>query len=83
MVSILGSVIERPDSPMTIGVYGDWSAGKSSVLDTTEEGWQVQTVAPNRICLQCIGAYDPHEVSLEKDGLLDDPTYIIGLPKEQ
>jgi predicted KAP-like P-loop ATPase len=29
---------ERPDSPVTIGVHGDWGAGKSSVLEMIEEG---------------------------------------------
>jgi molybdopterin-synthase adenylyltransferase len=45
--------------------------------------WQVQTVTPNRICLHCLRAYDAHEVALEKDGLLEDPSYIKGLPKEE
>lgn len=41
--------------------------------------WQVQTVGPGRACLNCLGAYDENSVSLDKDGLLDDPTYIAGL----
>ncbi|MEO9146285.1 MAG: Qat anti-phage system ATPase QatA [Ginsengibacter sp.] len=28
---------ERPDTPVTIGVHGDWGAGKSSVLEMIEE----------------------------------------------
>src|SRR5579863_8128350 len=27
---------QRPDQPMTIGVHGDWGAGKSSVLEMIE-----------------------------------------------
>ena len=27
---------ERPDHPVTIGVHGDWGAGKSSVLEMIE-----------------------------------------------
>jgi hypothetical protein len=29
---------ERPDRPVTIGVHGDWGAGKSSVLEMIEAG---------------------------------------------
>ena len=41
--------------------------------------WQVQTVAPGRACLRCVGAYDENAVSLDQAGLLDDPTYLAGL----
>lgn len=44
--------------------------------------WQVQTVTPNRPCLECLNAYDPYQVALEKDGLLEDPSYLKGLPLE-
>lgn len=27
---------ERPDQPVTVGVHGDWGAGKSSVLEMIE-----------------------------------------------
>lgn len=41
--------------------------------------WQVQTVAPGRACLRCLGAYDENAVSLDQAGLLDDPSYMAGL----
>ena len=41
--------------------------------------WQVQTVAPGRACLRCLGAYDADAVSLDQAGLLDDPSYLAGL----
>jgi molybdopterin/thiamine biosynthesis adenylyltransferase len=44
--------------------------------------WQLQTVAPGRPCLECLGAYSVTDVNLEENGLLDDPSYIKGLPAE-
>ncbi|MDL2344685.1 ThiF family adenylyltransferase [Deinococcus sp. MIMF12] len=44
--------------------------------------WQVQTVGPERPCLACLQAYDPALAELDARGLLDDPTYIEGLPQD-
>ncbi len=33
---------EKPDHPVTIGVHGDWGAGKSSVLEMIEAGFSGQ-----------------------------------------
>jgi ThiF family protein len=43
--------------------------------------WQVQIASPERICLSCLGSYLPADVSTEREGKLDDPTYLAGLPK--
>lgn len=43
--------------------------------------WQLQTVAPGRPCLQCLGTYNSNDVALEESGKLDDPSYMKGLPK--
>lgn len=37
VTTIIGLLRERPDRPVTIGVHGDWGAGKSSVLEMIEE----------------------------------------------
>lgn len=36
--TIVKLLLERPDRPVTIGVHGDWGAGKSSVLEMIEAG---------------------------------------------
>lgn len=41
--------------------------------------WQVQTVGPERPCLECVRSYDPGEADMDAKGLLDDPTYLEGL----
>jgi len=42
--------------------------------------WQAQVVGPERPCLQCLKVFNPSDVGTEKAGLLDDPTYLEGLP---
>lgn len=37
--TIIGLLREKPEHPVTIGVHGDWGAGKSSVLEMIEAGF--------------------------------------------
>lgn len=59
------------------GIEVRFKQGKFSGVD-----WQLQTVAPERPCLECLGAFDPAEVETERAGKLDDPSYLKGLSPE-
>lgn len=37
--TIIGLLSAKPDQPVTIGVHGDWGAGKSSILEMIEAGF--------------------------------------------
>ncbi len=38
--TIIKLLQDRPDEPVTVGVHGDWGAGKSSVLEMIEDGFE-------------------------------------------
>lgn len=54
-------------------------------VDTTRDGslgqaaWSVVQAGPGRRCLRCDGQYTTSDVVLERDGSLDDPSYIASM----
>jgi molybdopterin/thiamine biosynthesis adenylyltransferase len=59
------------------GIDVRFKRGECSGVD-----WQLQTVAPGRPCLECLGAFTTGDVSTEIEGKLDDPSYLRGLPAD-
>lgn len=50
--TIIKLLRDRPDQPVTVGVHGDWGAGKSSVLEMIESGFASESKV---LCLKFNG----------------------------
>lgn len=50
--TIIKLLRDRPDKPVTVGVHGDWGAGKSSVLEMIEAGFEGESKV---LCLKFNG----------------------------
>lgn len=56
------------------GIYAKVDNGRFVHAD-----WRIHTICPDRPCMVCINALKSEHISLDMNGLLDDPSYIQGL----
>ncbi len=43
--------------------------------------WRIHIAGPERGCMVCLGALRRSDVALDREGMLDDPDYLQGLPE--
>lgn len=60
-------------------VFGGVYAANKANGRLSQAAWSVLTVDPETRCLRCDGQYTTSDVMMERDGSLDEPTYIRNL----
>lgn len=64
------------DGGIGVDVFGDGDGMRNAT-------WRSHVIRPGRPCLVCNGQVELSEVSLDIQGLLDDPSYIAGAGRQQ
>ena len=57
-------------------IFGGVYAATKADGTMGQASWSVVAAGPGQRCLRCAGQYSTSEVVMERDGSLDDPTYI-------
>ena len=60
-------------------VFGGVYAANKGNGRLSQAAWSVLTVDPETRCLRCDGQYTTSDVMMERDGSLEDPTYVRNL----
>lgn len=63
-------------------IFGGIRVAKKPTGEFGDATWSVTRVGPGSRCLRCDNQYTSSDVTLERDGSLEDPTYIAGLAEQ-
>lgn len=60
------------------GIAVDLPTDKKPTLDIS---WRIHMARPSKACLGCLGAYEYSRIGLERDGLIEDRSYLDQSPE--